>query len=784
MSSSIASIHGVHMCSGIFSKGFDIDLFNTSGNKPHRASVLFGHNGSGKSTIAGEIDRISKSESNGYLYGENGRILNLGDEELRHIRVFDEKYVETKTRFKSDGLESIVMLGKQVETADAIETIDKNIEETGVKITELQKQIYELEDGEDSVNKLKEKAKKDIEGGGWRNRGKAIRGTNPKFNESYWKELLKIQSDETREKLIEKFEQKINAFNKAENAGTSMIAEISPIGLSPYDEDHLKGLLSRQMENPELSDREQRILDLVRNKKQNMVVDARDIFTSEETHVCPMCQQEVSREYKTSIVKSIRKVLNKDVEEFKTELNDAILPQENVIRSIPEQVSASTKIIFQDAQSEVNELIKKYNDRITQRMENVYTVQTEETLGLAEALERLNGAVEKVNKEIRAINDAINDKKNLENELLAINDKIAWYDARANIKAYKKASDDLKKAETDIGSERKKLGELEAEKAEKQAAMRQINIAIDVINSYLANVYCDSNRFRLVLENERYKVLSHGHPVSPQQISTGERNILALCYFFTEGGEGKERGHEDDNPQYIVLDDPVSSFDIENRVGVCSLLRDRFEQVLQSNGDSKITVLTHDASVADHLQDVFNDLRTMSPVGKFNYGVRRLCGTASEEAPYKESEYKVLLKRVYNYAESTVEEVNESYVIGNILRRVVEGYSTFNYGIGMAKLFREPELTDRLGKDFRILETAMYRLLLNNESHMQVRVGAMNPRDHFEQFSYGEKQSCARGVLVMLYKLDEFHVKKQLRGISEADIEKQIKCWAKQFQAR
>lgn len=192
MSSSIASIHGVHMCSGIFSKGFDIDLFNTSGNKPHRASVLFGHNGSGKSTIAGEIDRISKSESNGYLYGENGRILNLGDEELRHIRVFDEKYVETKTRFKSDGLESIVMLGKQVETADAIETIDKNIEETGVKITELQKQIYELEDGEDSVNKLKEKAKKDIEGGGWRNRGKAIRGTNPKFNESYWKELLKI----------------------------------------------------------------------------------------------------------------------------------------------------------------------------------------------------------------------------------------------------------------------------------------------------------------------------------------------------------------------------------------------------------------------------------------------------------------------------------------------------------------------------------------------------------------------------------------------------------------
>lgn len=130
MTSKIPSILGVHVCSGAFNSGHDINLFGSlqgggDSPKPVRASIIFGQNGSGKSTIAREIVAISRGESNGYLYGENNSALSLADNERVGIRVFDEDYVESKTRIKGDGRDSIVMLGKQVATAEAIEETEK-----------------------------------------------------------------------------------------------------------------------------------------------------------------------------------------------------------------------------------------------------------------------------------------------------------------------------------------------------------------------------------------------------------------------------------------------------------------------------------------------------------------------------------------------------------------------------------------------------------------------------------------------------------------------------------
>ena len=125
MASNIPSILGVHVCSGAFDPGYNIDLFGSlqsegKNPKPVRASIIFGHNGSGKSTIAREITAIRQGECDGYLYDENRGALSLDDDERASIRVFDEEYVKSKTQIKGDGLDSIVMLGKQVAAAGAI----------------------------------------------------------------------------------------------------------------------------------------------------------------------------------------------------------------------------------------------------------------------------------------------------------------------------------------------------------------------------------------------------------------------------------------------------------------------------------------------------------------------------------------------------------------------------------------------------------------------------------------------------------------------------------------
>ena len=785
MASNIPSILGVHVCSGAFDSGYDIDLFGSlqsEGNnpKPVRASIIFGNNGSGKSTIAREIAGIGRGESNGYLYDESKKMLSLADNERAGIRVFDEDYIKKKTQIKRDGLDSIVMLGKQVSAAKTIEETEKSIRDVTAEIEELDSKIADFQKGSNSVEKLERKAKESVKNVGWAERRQNITGRKSNLGKQYWIDVQNANTEETRETLGQQFDAKLSIFEKARAAGQDEISPIPSIDTAPYNEGYLTELLSRSIDNPELSEREQRILELVKNDNQIIVDTAVSVFSSEDTHICPMCQQEVSQEHKESIVASIRKVLNKAVEEFRAELSKASLPGLVETVDIPDQVTESAKAELKDALREVNRIVGEYNSRIELRKANIYTAQTADALGLDAALKKLKIAVESVNFEIDSINDAIKDKKSLEENLLQINNEISWIDARQDIESWQTAEDNLINARDARNNKLIEQRRLLSEKQKQEAALKQIDIAVNVINSYLANVYFDSDRFKLVLDGEQYKVLSHGQSVVPEKISTGERNVLALCYFFTESGEGKEQGHADDDPQYIVLDDPISSFDMENRVGVCSLIRERAECILQSNDESKITVFTHDSSVVHDLQKVFDDIRLHAMSKGFAYNTRKLAGTVTE-AVARGTEYAALLNRAYRFASSHTEDLDESYVIGNILRRIVEGYGTFNYGIGVEELFRDKDLVSRLGSHLPYIKNAMYHLMLNDESHLRDRVSTMNPSDRFERFSYEDKRSCAQCVLLMLYTLDQTHVKRQLKGVSITELQGQIKAWESKF---
>lgn len=785
MASNIPSILGVHVCSGAFYSGYDIDLFGSlqsegNSSKPVRASIIFGHNGSGKSTIAREIAAISRGESSGYLYDESKRMVLLAGNECAGIRVFDEDYVESKIRIKGNGLDSIVMLGKQVSAAEAIEETEKSIRDVTTEIEELDSKIAELENSSNSVDKLEKKAKESVKSASWAERCQKITGKKSSLSKNSWIDVQNAKTEETRETLGQLFEAKLSIFEKARAAGQDMISPVPSIDITPYNEGYLTELLSRQIDNPELSEREQRILELVKNDNQTIVDTAVSVFSSEDTHICPMCQQEVSREHKKSIVASIHKVLNKAVEEFRAELSKAFLPHLVETVDIPDQVTESAKADLKDALRETNRLVDEYNSRIELRKANIYTAQTADVLGLDVALKKLEIAVESVNSEIDSINGAIKDRNTLEKDLLKLNDEISRIDARQDIESWQTAEGALTNARDAKNNNLVKQRRLLLEKQQREAALKQIDIAVDVINSYLANVYFDSDRFKLVLDGEQYKVLSHGQSVDPDNILTGERNVLALCYFFTESGEGKERGHADDDPQYVVLDDPISSFDMENRVGVCSLIRERAECILQSNNESKITIFTHDSSVMHDLQKVFEDICLLTMSKSFAYNTRKLVGTATE-AVGRGTEYAALLNRAYRFASSKTEDLDESYVIGNILRRIVEGYGTFNYGIGVEKLFRDQDLAGRLGPYLPYIKSAMYRLMLNDESHLKDRVSTMNPSDRFERFSYEDKRNCAQCVLLMLYTLDQTHVKRQLENVSTIDLQRKVAAWGARF---
>ena len=82
----------------------------------------------------------------------------------------------------------------------------------------------------------------------------------------------------------------------------------------------------------------------------------------------------------------------------------------------------------------------------------------------------------------------------------------------------------------------------------------------------------------------------------------GERNILALCYFFVEMLDNTEAEKAFSKEAFVVIDDPISSFDHENRIGIMSLLRRDLEKIVVGNSNSRIVLLTHDLQSAFDLQ--------------------------------------------------------------------------------------------------------------------------------------------------------------------------------------
>lgn len=98
-----------------------------------------------------------------------------------------------------------------------------------------------------------------------------------------------------------------------------------------------------------------------------------------------------------------------------------------------------------------------------------------------------------------------------------------------------------------------------------------------------------------------YTIKSEGGIVPPARLSTGEQNILSLCYFFAEIASDGELDSSIRNNRIIVLDDPISSIDSYNKAGLNAMI-DWIAGVISADGSaSKMIIMTHSLSVAKDL---------------------------------------------------------------------------------------------------------------------------------------------------------------------------------------
>lgn len=452
-----------------------------------------------------------------------------------------------KVFVEADGVESIVMLGEQADAKKKINEIDEELVELGKQFVEQQGVRDRLESGRESIANLEKAAKTAAKDGGWADRRAAIDGGRPSLTTARWDAILASETKEPRKALQDEFDRKLTELGRAEAAGSAIAGRVPVLDPSLFDEDGLVTLLSKKLDGPVLTDRERRIMSLVQEGHQEIVETARDVFSRDETTVCPMCQRELTPEYRESLEESILRVLSDAVDAYREDLDRARIPEINedavALGDVPEELLAG----YRKALAAANAIISSYERMVGERLGAIYAQVETAPLGLAGAIAALN-AEAAANEEIDSINASVRDRDALRGRLLGLADQIAWLDAKDEIAALDSAKAELSAAKEKLDEIDGRRRKLNADLNRERTRMAMTNIAAETINSFLANVYFDTGRFVLVPEGNVYKIRSRGKPVRPQDVSAGERNVLALCYFFSESGRGRFEGSEDADP--------------------------------------------------------------------------------------------------------------------------------------------------------------------------------------------------------------------------------------------
>ena len=361
--------------------------------------------------------------------------------------------------------------------------------------------------------------------------------------------------------------------------------------------------------------------------------------------------------------------------------------------------------------------------------------------------------------------DAIQRRKAILRDLLLINKKIAHLQIGQAYRDYLKQQREMRAAEAKLQTKQKEVNETSEHLKALELQKSNVGLAIENINNALDYVFFSHGRLSIELKNDKYYLKSNGNDVKPKSVSLGERNIIALCYFFTQILSNQDIGRLYQDEELVVIDDPISSFDFENKVGISSFLRYQTHKIIKGNAKSKILFLTHDLSTFSDLQKIADEMEKSFKKQKLGVSIKgrafELQGRTLSDPIKSINEYRDLLNMIFSYAMGNTEGL--SLVIGNSMRRALEAFSTFIYGTGIAEVSFDPKVVKSLGNHSRYFENLMYRLVLHGESHFETRVYALQDDLSFYRFiSEEEKQRTCKEVLCFMYCLNPDHIESHI----------------------
>lgn len=782
--SAIGRMTGVNISSDYFTDTACLEFFPKDKKNQNRVALVYGRNGSGKSTIAQGFrdygNQVASQNVTMELIDGGSPLMFSPEEKPCKIFVYDEEYISTRVKIKDDGLDAIVLFGDQIALDEQIEMVQKQIDQKQFELTTQRTECEKFTNKDDVnspdywINKIKRKLH---EPNGWAEIGSKIKQYkhNLKVTNIEIDKIGKLAPKKPLRDLLGRREILLTQYSAAAaDASSGPINETVPkINITEDIVEKTATLLKKTVNKPQLTSRETRLLQLFGIKG---AANARSFISNKENTICGQCFQPISNSYRDKVLNEIKNILNQDVESFKSELEKLLIDEISVeIYDVYRDLTSFD--IVRNSLDDLNKAFKLHNSAIQAKIDNPFDPMEYEFFDLLPVCVAAKQALERLEEDRINYNRIINEKSTVQKELLEIHDAIAHYDIKVmytSLQAQRKAKQE---ADNLLSHIEKELQELNDKKIELDSKRKSIKIAADEINRGLQYIFFSKSRLSLELVSDQvYHLKVNGKHVPPNKVSCGERNALALCYFFTEIARDMDAKAKYSEESLLVIDDPVSSFDVENRVGIMSFLRWKLEQVLSSCATTKVLVMTHDISVLFDLEkalqeisDYCKSVSVSADYRLFHLDEKRLCNFSYT----KYNEYTQLLKKIYLYATSSAEDGDLDLVIGNMMRRVLEAFATFSFKLGIDKVSLDKRVLELLpDKESMYYRNLMYRLVLHNESHFEMNIQGAPEISFFTFLSPNEKKRTAKDILCFMYRLNKAHILSHL-----PDAEPNLKTW-------
>lgn len=614
-------------------------------------NILFGYNGKGKSSIAIGIkdeflkDTSKKSENLRIFdrdYISNSLLLENSEGKIKGVEAsFGKGGVDIENKIKE--------LEKLIIKEDEIGKLDKGIAKLRKEIRNEIDKIHDRRKGEaniqrkskdESVERVIELYKKDFQ--------------DAKKIESDEEKLIKIIGDNAIEKQIAQNEN-LRPLNLSKIQST-LIEEVKVIFKEKFGED---------ISIPEFEVVQwiETGLKLHKDGDNCKFCDGKLVYSDVKSKIAEF--KENKRHKATEKLKQFREQLQNILESIKAIEKESKTYTTNIGNEIDQHFSSI---------SEKKQTIETLIISCQSKIDNIEVQENFDFEFLAETLKEIEVSISTISK---TKNEQLLELRKKQNNLTTLVKGAIGLEILQSA-TIKNKLQEVKDKEIDL---KQKLENNKKKQQEIQDLKQQKSLTKDFAD-FVSQILNDINislKVELDTDNKNYiiKSTNENATLTIKDISEGEKNLLALLFFYYELFADNKQQSVKPEIELIIVDDPISSMDDSNKFYILELMKNLLELPNQ-----QIFVLTHSWEDYCNLSYGKKAWENNQPFATFEIrksnGVSELSQLKNIEKPYK-----YLFKEIFEFSQKGEGELKtecQIYHYPNVMRRVFEEWYSFKIG--------------------------------------------------------------------------------------------------------